>query len=184
MMVSGKNCSDIIIWESRNLGNGVCLEFKSSVIWGICWVEERIQHQWRVCVGHGESLVCHQGSWQGCVLKLKVIYMKSSQVYGSKSWGINEEQMGWFEQTEMRMLWWMCYFSLMDKVPIVKLRVRMATEAVKRNWFRWLRHVLWKDDGDWVKESMLYEVDHVKSKRPRIIWNQVVQKDTRCVWAE
>lgn len=72
----------------------------------------------------------------------------------------------------------------MDKVPIVKLRVRMATEAVKRNWFRWLRHVLWKDDGDWVKESMLYEVDHVKSKRPRIIWNQVVQKDTRCVWAE
>jgi len=34
--------------------------------------------------------------------------------------------------------------------------------VVKRDWLRWLGRVLWKDDGDWAKSSMLYEVDDVR----------------------
>jgi len=33
----------------------------------------------------------------------------------------------------------------------------------------WLGHVLWKDDDDWEKINMLYDVDGVKCRgRPRI----------------
>ena len=32
--------------------------------------------------------------------------------------------------------------------------IEMVTDVVKRNWLRWLGHVLRKDDGDWVKKSM------------------------------
>jgi len=41
----------------------------------------------------------------------------------------------------------------------------------------------WKDDGDWAKRSILYQVDGVRDRRRvRMAWNQVVEKDTReCV---
>jgi len=39
----------------------------------------------------------------------------------------------------------------------------------------------WKNNGDWVKRSMFYEVESVRGQqRPRITWNQVVEKDMRC----
>ena len=41
---------------------------------------------------------------------------------------------------------------------------------------RWLGHVLRKDDGDWVKKSMSYEVEGVRGKgRPRTMWSHVVE---------
>ena len=56
--------------------------------------------------------------------------------------------------------------SLRVKVPGLEPRERMdtelVTEAVKRNRMRWLRHALRKDDGSWVKRSMLYELDGVR----------------------
>ena len=72
--------------------------------------------------------------------------------------------------------------SLRDRVPSVGLMRRMwielVTEVDKKNRLSWLRHVLWKDDGDWVKRSMLYEVDVARgSVTLRMTWNQVVEKD-------
>ena len=32
----------------------------------------------------------------------------------------------------------------------------MAIKVVKRNWLRWLEHVVWKDDGDWMKRSIYF----------------------------
>jgi len=54
-----------------------------------------------------------------------------------------------------------------DKVPSVVARERMWIELVtevKMNRLRWLEHVLWKDDGDWVKKNVLYEVDVVRGR--------------------
>ena len=40
--------------------------------------------------------------------------------------------------------------------------------------------MLWKDDGDWVKKSMSYEVEDVRGRgRPRMTWSQVVERDMR-----
>jgi len=48
----------------------------------------------------------------------------------------------------MRMLRWMCNVSLWSKVPSIEL-----------NQLRGKGHVLWKDDDEWVKRNIWYEVD-------------------------
>ena len=64
----------------------------------------------------------------------------------------------------------------------VKLREQMNVEAisdvVRRGRLRWLGHVLWKDDGNWVKIITSYEVDGDRGRgRPRMLWRQVVEDD-------
>ena len=84
----------------------------------------------------------------------------------------------------MRILRWICSTSLSDKVPSVELKWRKANElvtiGVKRNLLSCLGHVLRKDDDDWVKESVLYEMDGVIGRgRPRMTWNKLVENDMR-----
>ena len=75
------------------------------------------------------------------------------------------EQTGRLERTEMGMVRWMCGVSLRDRLPSAELRERMGIEsvsdAVKRNSLRWLGHVLRKNDDDWVKKIMSFEVEGV-----------------------
>ena len=85
---------------------------------------------------------------------------------------------------EMRTVRWMCGISLRDRVPSAELRERMGIEsvsdAVKRNRLRWLGHVLRKDDDDWVKKIMSFEVEGKRGRgRPRMTWSQVVERDMR-----
>ena len=57
----------------------------------------------------------------------------------------------------------------------------LVTEVVVRNWLRWLRRVLRKGDGDWVKSSVLYEVGegYVRDRgRMRMARNQMMGKDS------
>ena len=73
----------------------------------------------------------------------------------------------------------MCSITLSEKIGI-----NLVTEVVKRNCLRWPGHVLWKDDCDWVKSVMLYELDSVRG-RGRLTWNQE-KMDNTCVgthWA-
>ena len=37
--------------------------------------------------------------------------------------------------------------------------IESVSDAVKRNRLRWLGHVKWKDDDDWVKKIMLFKVE-------------------------
>ena len=79
---------------------------------------------------------------------------------------------------------WMCGVSLRDRVPSAELRERMGIESVsdalKRNRLRWLGHVLRKDDDDWVKKIMSFEVEGKRRRgRPRMTWSQVVERDMR-----
>ena len=72
------------------------------------------------------------------------------------------------EQTEIRMVRWMCGVSLKDRVLSTELRERMGIESVfdvvKRNRLRWVGHVLRKDDDDWVKKSMSYVVEGTRGR--------------------
>ena len=62
----------------------------------------------------------------------------------------------------MRMVRWMCGVKLKDRVSNKELRERLGmvdiTSLLQQNRLRWYGHVLRKDDNDWVKKCMEYEV--------------------------
>ena len=54
------------------------------------------------------------------------------------------------------------------------------SDAVKWNRLRWLGHVLQKDDDDWVKKIMSFEVEGKRGQgRLMMTWSQVVERDMR-----
>jgi len=56
----------------------------------------------------------------------------------------------------MRMVRWMCGVKLHDRVPNKRLRERLGLEDIilvlQQNQLRYYRHVLRKEDNDWVKK--------------------------------
>jgi len=49
---------------------------------------------------------------------------------------------------------------------------------LQQNRLRWYGHVLRKEDIDWVKKCMVYEVEGSRPRvRPKRTWKEVVQKD-------
>jgi len=72
----------------------------------------------------------------------------------------------------------MCNVKVKDRVPSKELRERLGTDDItlilQQNRLRWYGHVLRKEDTDWVKKCMEYEVE---GSRPRGRPRDVVQKD-------
>jgi len=68
----------------------------------------------------------------------------------------------------MRMVRWLCGIKLQDRVPSKDLRERLGLSDIililQQNRLRWCGHILRKEDNDWVKECMDYEVE---GARPR-----------------
>ena len=82
----------------------------------------------------------------------------------------------------MRMVRWMCNVKVKDRVPSKELRERLGIDDIvlilQQNRLRWYGHVLRKEDTDWVKKCMEYEVDVSRPRgRPKRTWKEVVQKD-------
>ena len=71
-------------------------------------------------------------------------------------------------RTEMRMVRWMCIVNLKDRVRSKELRERLGIDDIililQQNRLRWCGHVLRKEDTNWVKKCMEYEVE---GSRPR-----------------
>ena len=63
----------------------------------------------------------------------------------------------------MRMVRWMCNVKVKDRVPSKELRERLGIDDIilmlQQNRLRWYGHVLRKEDTDWVKKCMEYEVE-------------------------
>jgi len=54
----------------------------------------------------------------------------------------------------------------------------MTSSVLQQNRLRWYGHVLWKEDDDWVKKCMEYEVEGPGPRgRPKNTWREVVEKD-------
>ena len=85
-----------------------------------------------------------------------------------------------FSESEMRMVRWMCGIKLKDRFPSKELTERLGIDDIalvlQQNRLRWYGHVLRKEDDDWVKKCMEYEVEGLRG-RPKRTWREVVEKD-------
>jgi len=76
----------------------------------------------------------------------------------------------------------MCNFKVKDRLLSKELRERLGIDdmilILQQNRLRWYGHVLRKEDTDWLKKCMQYEVEGSRARgRPRRTWREVVQKD-------
>jgi len=65
------------------------------------------------------------------------------------------------------------YISVVSRTT-ERLRIDDIILILQQNRLRWHGHVLRKEDNDWVKKCMEYEV---QGSRPKRTWKEVVQKD-------
>jgi len=84
-------------------------------------------------------------------------------LHGSETWPVRKENVVALQRAEMRMVRWMCGVKLKDRLPSKELRERLGIDDIalvflRQNRLRWYGHVLRKDDDDWVKKCMEYEV--------------------------
>jgi len=73
-----------------------------------------------------------------------------------------------------------CGVKLKCRLPSKELRERLGIDdmVLQQNRLRWYGHVLRKDDVDWVKKCMEYEVQGPRPRgRPKRTWREVVQED-------
>ena len=89
------------------------------------------------------------------------------------------------QREEMRTVRWMCNVKVKDRISSKELRERLGIDDIlvililQQNRLRWYGHVLQKEDTDWVKKCVEYEVEGSRPRgRPKRTWKEeVVQKD-------
>jgi len=87
----------------------------------------------------------------------------------------------WWHFSEQR--WeWSGGIKLKDRLPSKELRERLGIDDIalvlQQNRLHWYGHVLRKDDDDWVKKCMEYEVESPRRRgRPKRTWREVVRED-------
>jgi len=82
----------------------------------------------------------------------------------------------------MRIVRWMCGVKLQDRIPSKELRRRLGLDDIisvlQQNRLRRYGHVLQKEDNDWVKKCMEYEVEGARPRgRRKKTWKEIVEKD-------
>ena len=101
---------------------------------------------------------------------------------GSETWPVRKENVVALQRAEMRMVRWMCGVKLKDRLPSNELRERLGVDDIalilQQNRLRWYGHVLRKDDDDFMKKCMEYEVEGSRPRgRPKWTWKEVVRED-------
>jgi len=105
-------------------------------------------------------------------------------LHRSETWPDRKENEVALQRAEMRMVRWMCNVKVKDGVLSKELRERLAIDDIililQQNRLQWYGHVLGKEDTDWVKKCMEYEVEGSRPRgRPKRTWREVVQKDSQ-----
>jgi len=108
--------------------------------------------------------------------------VQSSMLHGSQTWPIRKENEVALQRAEMRMVSWKCGIKLQDRVPSKGLRERLGLydiiSVLQLSRLRWYGHVLQKEDNDWVKKCMEYEVEGARPRgRLKKTWREIVEKD-------
>ena len=86
-------------------------------------------------------------------------------------------------RAEMRMIIWMCGVSPRDRKTSAELRQIMGVEAITdvvgRRRLRWYGHVVRKEENDWAKKVMLFNVEGTRpvSGRPNKTWPTTMLAD-------
>jgi len=96
--------------------------------------------------------------------------VRSSMLHGSETWPVIKENEVALQWAEMRMVRWMCGMKLQDRVPSKGLREGLGLHDIisvlQQNRLQCYGHVLRKENNDWVKKCMEYEVEGATA-RPR-----------------
>jgi len=108
--------------------------------------------------------------------------VQSSVLDRSETSPVRKENEVALQRAEMRMVRWMYNVMVEDRVPSKELRERLGIDDIililQQNGLQWYVHVLQKEDTDWVKKCMEYEVLGSRPRgRPKRTWKKVVQKD-------
>jgi len=101
-------------------------------------------------------------------------------LHGSETWPVRKENEVALQRAEMRMVRWMCDVNVEDRASSKELRERLGIIIfiLQQNRLRWYGHVLRKEDTDWMKKCMEYEVEGSRPRgRPKRKWRKVAQKD-------
>ena len=79
-------------------------------------------------------------------------------LHGSETWSVGKENEVALQRAEISMVRWMCDVKVKGKVPSKELRKRLGIDDIilvlQQNRLRWYRHMLRKEDTDWVKKCM------------------------------
>jgi len=103
-------------------------------------------------------------------------------LHGSETWPVRKESVVALQREETRMVRWMCGVKLKDRLPSKGLRERLGIDDIalvlQQNRLGSCGHVLQKDNDDWVKKCMEYEVEGPRPRgRPQRTWTVVVRVD-------
>jgi len=92
----------------------------------------------------------------------------SSMLRGCETWYEGKENKVEFQWGEMRIVRWICDIMVKDRVQSKELSERLGLHDIisvlQQNRLRWYGNVLQKEDNDWMKKCMEYEVE---GARPR-----------------
>jgi len=107
--------------------------------------------------------------------------VRSSMLHGSETWPVRKENVVALQRAEMRMVRWMCGVKLKDRLPSKELRERLGVDDIvlvlQQDRLHWYGHVLRKEDDDWVKKCMEFEVEGSRPRgRPKRTWREVVRE--------
>jgi len=131
-------------------------------------VEARIRIGWNklrqlvpLLTNKDVSLIMRGRLYSSCV--------RSSVLHGSETWPVSKENVVALQRAEMIMVRWMCGIKLKDRFPSKELRERLVIDDIalvlQQNRLRWYGHVLQKEDNDWVKKCIEYEVEGPRPRR-------------------
>jgi len=102
-------------------------------------------------------------------------------MHGSETWPMKVEHVLKMNRTEMSMIRWMCGVKLNERKKNEELRELLGLEPVslmiKKSMLRWFGHVERKDDNDWVKRCITWEVEGIRETRPEKTWWDCVKND-------
>ena len=87
-------------------------------------------------------------------------------MHGSETWPMKVEHDLKMNRTEIHsMIRWMCGVKLNERKKSEELRELLGLEPVslmiKKSRLRWFGHVERKDDNDWVKRCITWEVEGI-----------------------
>ena len=107
-------------------------------------------------------------------------------LHGSETWPVTKENEVALHRAEMRMVRCMCGIKPQDRIPSKRLKEILGLDDIisilQQNMLRWYGHVVRKEDNDWVKKCMEYEVVGAMSRgRPKKTWTEIVEKTVRHV---
>ena len=107
--------------------------------------------------------------------------VRSSMLHGSETWPVRKENEVALQCAEMRMVRRICNVKVKDSVLSKELRERLGIDDIililQQNRLQWYGHVLQKEDTDWSKKSMEYEVEGSRpGGRPKRTWSRLCKK--------